>query len=185
MDAIKAQAARQPIAFVTSFVVLAIIYVAGRIIHRLYIHSLSKIPGPRLNALTRIPYARHLLAGTTVQNVTNLHAKYGDAVRISPNEVSFISGETVWQDVYGFRTGKHSGHLNMLKDPVWYPPPLGASHIVNANEEDRSRYRKVLSHAFSEQALRGQETLLQLLRRFVGRSVERECRFGECNPKHG
>ena len=161
MDAIREEAGRKPLTLVVSLFALSAIYFVGTIVHRLYFHPLSKIPGPWINALTRIPYARHLLAGTTVQNVTKLHEQYGEAVRISPNEVSFISGDTAWQDIYGFRTGKMRGHETMQKDPAWYIPPPSASHIIVANDEDHTRFRRVLSHAFSEQALRGQEVLLQ------------------------
>lgn len=91
-----------------------------------------------------------------------LHAKYGPVVRLSPNEVSFISGETAWQDIYGFRTGKMKGQANMQKNPAWYAqPPTGSSHIIVANDEDHSRYRRTFSHAFSEKALANQEVLLQ------------------------
>lgn len=85
-----------------------------------YFHPLSKVPGPKLNALTRIPYIRHLLRGSTVESFVDLHKKYGEVVRISPNEVSFTSGETAWPEIYGFRTGKMKGHLNMQKvcEPV-------------------------------------------------------------------
>jgi cytochrome P450 len=105
--------------------------------------------------------ARHLVAGTTVDNVQRLHAKYGEVVRLSPNEVSFISGETAWTDIYGFRTGKMKGHENMQKDPAWYAQPPVASHIIVANDADHTRFRRVLSHAFSEKALAQQEVLLQ------------------------
>ncbi len=90
-----------------------------------------------------------------------LHDKYGEVVRLSPNEVSFTSGDTAWQDIYGFRTNKHKGHLNMRKDPAWYAPPPVGVHIIVANDEDHSRYRKVMSHSFSEKALAKQEVLLQ------------------------
>lgn len=171
MDAVKEDAIRKPLTLTSSFITLSILYVAIRIIYRLYFHPLSKIPGPKLNALSRIPYARHLLAGTTVQNVTKLHEKYGEAVRVSPNEVSFISGETAWQDVYGFRTGKMRGHATMIKDPAWYAPaPSGVSHIITADDENHTRFRRVLSHAFSEQALRGQEVLIQ---RYVDLCIDR------------
>lgn len=33
---------------------------------------------------------KHLLAGTTVENVKSLHDQYGEVVRLSPNEVSFV-----------------------------------------------------------------------------------------------
>lgn len=161
MDIAVEEAGRKPMALVAAIAALGVAYFVGQIIHRLYFHPLSKIPGPWINAISRVPYGRHLLAGTTVQNVTRLHEKYGEAVRVSPNEVSFISGETAWQDIYGFRTAKMKGHSNMPKDPAWYAPPPGASHILVANDEDHARFRRVLSHAFSEQALRGQEVLLQ------------------------
>ena len=105
--------------------------------------------------------AKHLIAGTTADNVKRLHDQYGEVVRLSPNEVSFISGETAWQDIYGFRTGNMKGHENMRKDPAWYAPPPVSSHIISSNDADHTRYRRTLSHAFSEKALAQQEVLLQ------------------------
>ena len=80
-----------------------------------FFHPLSKVPGPKINALSRVPYIRHLIKGSTVDNAVDLHKKYGEVVRMSPNEVSFTSGETAWPEIYGFRTGKMKGHLNMQK----------------------------------------------------------------------
>jgi len=140
----------------------SILYFTSKIVYLLYFHPLSKVPGPKLNAITRIPYVRHLLAGTTVDNVTALHEKYGEAVRISPNEVSFTSGETAYPDIYGFRTGKMKGHENMQKDPAWYAPsPNNTPSILLADDENHSRGRRTLAHAFSEKALAEQEVLLQ------------------------
>lgn len=111
-----------------------------------------------------------MLGGTTKENVTQLHDKYGDVVRVSPNEVSFISGETAWQDIYGFRTGQHKGQQNMLKDPVWYPKSAnGAPSLLQSDDEAHSRGRRILSHAFSEKALAEQEPLLQ---RFVDMLIQ-------------
>ena len=53
------------------------------------------------------------------------------------------------------------GHENMQKDPAWYAQPPVASHIIVANDADHTRFRRVLSHAFSEKALAQQEVLLQ------------------------
>lgn len=76
--------------------------------------------------------------------------------------MSCISIDTAFQDIYGFRTGKLKGHLNMQKDPVWYaPPPNGKPSILIANDEAHTRGRRLLSHAFSEKALSEQEVLLQ------------------------
>lgn len=41
-------------------------------------------------------------------------------MRLTPNEVSFSSGETAWPDIYGFRTGRLKGRANTQKDPMWY-----------------------------------------------------------------
>ena len=115
-----------------------------------------------MNSLSRIPYVRHLLKGTTADNVKDLHNTYGDVVRVSPNEVSFSSGETAWPDIYGFRIGKMKGHNTMLKDRVWYAPPAnGVPSILIADDANHSRGRKTLSHAFSEKALNEQEALIQ------------------------
>jgi len=137
-------------------------YFISTIIYKLYFHPLHHIPGPKVNALSRISYIRHGLLGTTVDNVNALHAKYGHVVRVSPNEISFTSGDTAWPDIAGFRTGKMKGHSNMPKDPAWYPPPpRNAPSIIVANDVDHTRIRKLLSHAFSDRALAQQESLIQ------------------------
>jgi len=92
-------------------------------------------------------------------------------VRVSPSEVSFISVESAFPEIYGFRTGKLKGHLNMQKDPVWYPPAgNGAVAILSADDEGHTRGRRALSHAFSEKALAAQEVLLQ---KYVDQLVDR------------
>jgi cytochrome P450 len=91
-----------------------------------------------------------------------LHDTYGSAVRLAPNDVSFISGETAWADIYGFRTGAHKHTGAYLKDRTWFPTPInGVYTLLAADEADHSRMRRNLSHAFSAQALREQETLVQ------------------------
>lgn len=138
------------------------ILVLSKIISTFYLNELRHVPGPKLNALSRIPYARHMINQTTVDQAVDLHKRYGDVVRLTPNEVSFTSIDTAFTDIYGFRTGKLKGHLNMPKDPVWYPKPAnGTPSIILANDEAHSRTRRTLSHAFSEKALQEQEPLLQ------------------------
>lgn len=57
--------------------------------------------------------------GSIVRWVKKSHDKYGDVVRLAPTEVSFISGETAWQDIYGFQTGKNKSIGHYLKDKKW------------------------------------------------------------------
>ena len=90
-----------------------------------------------------------------------MHEQYGDVVRLSPTEVSFISVDRTWLEVYGFRTGKHKT-LPYLKDRSRFSIPLnGAYSILVADEASHSRMRRNLSHAFSDKALKEQETLIQ------------------------
>lgn len=92
----------------------------------------------------------------------NIHQKYGDVVRVKPNECSFISAETAWQDIYGFRTGRNKGGETYQKDLNWYPPAVdGKRSMLSADDANHSRMRKNLSHAFSDRELRGQEPIVQ------------------------
>lgn len=100
-------------------------------------------------------------SGTITRWLQQLHAQYGDVVRVAPTELSFISGETAWQDVYGFRTGKCKDTGTYLKDKAWFPKPVnGVWSIIISNEADHSRLRRNFSHAFSDKALRSQEPLI-------------------------
>ena len=113
-------------------------------------------------AASRFPYHWHLYHGTLNQTVHEAHKKYGEVVRVAPNELSFISGETAWQDIYGFQSAKRSKGP-YLKDSMWYnPAPNGVWHVVGAiSNADHSRHRRNLAHAFSDRALREQESILQ------------------------
>jgi cytochrome P450 len=89
--------------------------------------------------------------------LAKLHDQYGPVVRYTPNDVSFI-GAAAWKDIYGHRTASREA---MSKDLRMYRPTLTKStNILIANDADHSRMRRLLSHAFSEKALRGQEDLI-------------------------
>ena len=137
------------------------LYYVGLAIYNVYFHPLSHIPGPRVAVASRLVWARHQRNGSLNKYITKLHEKYGEVVRLAPNEVSFISGETAWQDIYGLRKGKHNTGA-YLKDPNWFPlPPNGVNSIIGANEADHARMRRLVSHAFTEKALRSQEYIIQ------------------------
>ncbi|KAF2625088.1 cytochrome P450 monooxygenase-like protein [Macroventuria anomochaeta] len=137
------------------------LYAIGAIIYNLYFHPLRHIPGPWLTSSTGIPYALRMRSGKILPWIQHLHAQYGDVVRVTPTEVSFISGETAWPDIYGFRTGKYKDTGAYLKDKAWFPTPInGVWSIITSTEADHSRLRRNLSHAFSDKALRSQEPLI-------------------------
>lgn len=119
-------------------------------------HPLLRFSGPRLWAISRLPYVCALAKGELSQRTHELHQQYGPIVRLAPNELSFIDGQA-WHDIYGH----HQGRPNFPKNPLWMAPSDNDIHsILSANDADHARYRRLLSHAFSERALRQQEHLL-------------------------
>ncbi|KAK4899060.1 hypothetical protein LTR49_027700 [Elasticomyces elasticus] len=70
MDSLPLPTANKAIALIGTSTFLAIIDVLSNIVYKLHFHPLAKISGPKLNALARIQYVRHLLAGTTVTDVS-------------------------------------------------------------------------------------------------------------------
>lgn len=108
-------------------------------------------------AATRIPYIRMILSGRCPQKTKALHQQYGDVVRIAPDELSFTSGEA-WKPIYGTRTG----HSQKPKDYRFYAPNMGGTPgIIISNDADHSRFRRLLSHGFSDSSLRGQEPIIK------------------------
>ncbi|KAJ5348301.1 uncharacterized protein N7506_001554 [Penicillium brevicompactum] len=133
------------------------IYYVGLIVYNIYFHPLSHYPGPKSMAATRIPYMRMVLKGQCPQQTLALHQQYGNVVRIAPNELSFADGDA-WKPIYGTRVG----HGQKRKDTRFYPPTAGgAPSIIQSNDADHSRFRRLLSHAFSDSSLRGQEPIIK------------------------
>jgi len=134
-----------------------VVYLFGRTIYNLFLHPLSKYPGPRSVAATHFPYLRQLLNGDLTFWIHELHEKYGDVVRISPNELSYRTPES-WKDNYGSRPG----HILLPKDENFYRHPPGGVHsIITAPHKQHQLYRRLLAHAFSERALREQEPIMK------------------------
>ena len=140
-------------------VVLALI---AQAFYNAFLHPLRHIPGPKLNAISRLPYAKHHLDGTAPFYLQQLHKQYGDVVRFSISEVSFISGETAWQDIYGHRTGKLKGHPTLEKDPAWYGLPVGGvQSLLFEHDELHHRRRRAWQHSFSDKSLAEQFATVQ------------------------
>ncbi|PYI24805.1 cytochrome P450 [Aspergillus violaceofuscus CBS 115571] len=129
----------------------------GIVLYNMFFHPLAKYPGPRSMAATRIPYLLMTLRGRPPQEMNALHKRYGHVVRVAPNELSFISSDA-WKPIYGTRPG----HGQKPKDRHAYPPTANnVPSIDQSNDADHSRFRRLLSYAFSDSALRGQEPIIR------------------------
>ncbi|CAG7916981.1 unnamed protein product [Penicillium olsonii] len=143
------------VTLLTASLALIPLYFICLSIYNVYFHPLSKYPGPKSMAATRIPYMRMVLSGRYPQKTRELHQQYGDVIRIAPDELSFTDGDA-WKPIYGTRVG----HGQKPKDDRFYVPRAGASDIILSDDADHSRFRRLLSHAFSDASLRGQEPII-------------------------
>ncbi|OAG06908.1 averantin oxidoreductase [Paraphaeosphaeria sporulosa] len=142
-----------------SSIAFGILYITGVVIYRLWFHPLAKYPGPFLNRVSQIPAIYAVIVGRLPMHTKTIHDKYGPIVRLSPNELSFNTPEA-WEDIYGLRPGRP----NLSKDPIHVgsvDPVPGVSTISMADNETHARQRRALSHGFSQQALWGQEEIVQ------------------------
>ena len=73
----------------TALLVFLVLYLA-QVLYYCYAHPLREVPGPFLARFSQAWRNFHYLRGTWLEDVVNLHEKYGKVVRIAPNEVSFV-----------------------------------------------------------------------------------------------
>lgn len=127
-------------------------------VYTLFFHPLSRYPGPKLAAITPLVHLLWDIQGKQHSTIKMLHDMYGDVVRIAPNALAYRAA-SAWKDIYGHRK---KGQRVFLKDPALYAPtPNGVNAIITANEDDHSRMRRLLTHAFSNKALGEQEEIIQ------------------------
>ncbi|KAK7704495.1 hypothetical protein SLS57_010457 [Botryosphaeria dothidea] len=142
-------------------------WLVGTAIYNILVHPLRRYPGPWFNAISRIPYTVSLVRGRNPQYIKSLHDVYGPVVRINPNELSYIDGQA-WRDIYALRP---HGKESFEKDPVFEGPDfVGENGVARAKgDAHHGRVRKTFSHAFSERALKEQESIFQA---YVNQMIE-------------
>ena len=145
------------------------IYIVAWSTYSLCFSPLAKFPGPKLAAITILPKLWHLARGESVSWIALLHREYGPIVRVSPTDLSFTDAQA-WQDIYGF---KPPGKAANPKDPKFYDfASLDVRSIINTNDQDHARTRRIFSHAFSDKALREQEPLLVKYVNLMGQNMK-------------
>ncbi|KAL6152337.1 hypothetical protein ACJQWK_04477 [Exserohilum turcicum] len=84
-----------------------------------------------------------------------MHLKYGPTIRIAPDELIFVDAKA-WKDIYGHR----SGTPEYIKDPSLVFTADAGPSLFSVHKGDHSKLRRLLSHGFSDKALREQETVI-------------------------
>ena len=128
-------------------------------IYNLLCHPLSKFAGPRHYAASRLPYVYASFSGCLAVKLQELHNQYGDIVRVAPNELSFID-PSAWKTIYD-RKNRHQTPFRKNYDSFSETRSQVRRSLYLAEDQDHARTRKILNHAFSPEALRNQEPLLQ------------------------
>lgn len=136
---------------------ISCLYLVGNAIYFLTLHPLAKVPGPKLCAITRLPFWINYMKGNDVKFMSGLHEKYGPIVRFGPTDIS-TSNAQGWKDIHGHVRGQR----DMEKAQEAFIQPInGVPSILTADYENHNRVRRLFSPAFSDRALKKQEPLFQ------------------------
>lgn len=145
----------------------------GMAIYNVYFHPLNRFPGPVSHAISRIPYFYRAVRGTLPFDMLNLHERYGDIVRIAPDELAF-SHPDAWKDIFGHKNGEPG----MAKAAWFYRPLDEPLHIVNEDTDEHRRLRRQMAHGFSEKSMRAQEPIIRKYVDLLLEKLHQSCRNG-------
>ncbi|EQB52820.1 cytochrome P450 [Colletotrichum gloeosporioides Cg-14] len=140
--------------FLVALVFLPIGYAIARVAYNIFLHPLRHYPGPKLAASSDLYYAWMIVTGQPHKHIAELHAQYGPVVRIAPAQLSYTD-PSAWKDIFGHRK---QGQAEHSKDPIFHAPFRG--NIIGADRDDHRRFRRLLSHGFSAQAMMNQQPLI-------------------------
>ncbi|WQF82114.1 Putative cytochrome P450 [Colletotrichum destructivum] len=128
--------------------------------YNIALHPLRKYPGPVLQRASPLVWAWQHAFGYQAFSTQRLHDRYGPVVRISPNHLSFTNVEA-WKDIYGFQIGKDFEDNEIPKARLFSTTIEEIpKSIVNADREEHQRFRRALSHGFSDSSMRAQEGII-------------------------
>ncbi|KAK4947453.1 hypothetical protein LTR10_013821 [Elasticomyces elasticus] len=135
------------------------------VIYRLFFHPLSKVPGPKLAAISRFYdfYYDCIQGGKFSFKIEELHELYGPIVRIGPNEVH-IQDPDVFDEFYNVTT-------RLDKDPWYYAfiasqdAGFGTSNVDLHRARRKAMSRFFASSAISNLESSSKEKVLKLCRR--------------------
>jgi hypothetical protein len=99
-------------------VLVAVAFALIHIVYNTVFHPLGKIPGPRLARVTGLWRTARYFRGSWLDDIVELHQRYGPVVRIAPNEVSFVD-ELALRELYGH--GKPSIKVRSLSKSASKP----------------------------------------------------------------
>ena len=146
------------------------LYTISLVIYRLYLSPLSKIPGPKLAAVTYLYeiYFDIIKHGYMFKQLQTLHEQYGPIIRINPNEVH-INDPDFFTTIYSSeRRDKSEYHTRTA------PNTLAA--FATTDHDLHRRRRAVLNPFFSKGQIRKFSPWIQQRADILCRRLEKECK---------
>ncbi|KAE8379705.1 cytochrome P450 [Aspergillus bertholletiae] len=146
-----------PVSWALTCVTAVIFYLLSNVAYNIFLHPLARYPGPLSYAASRIPYFMSTFMGTLPLDMIDLHKRYGDIVRIAPDQLAFAHPDA-WNEIYGRRIGSFG-----LEKPSWFFRPFEEDppQITNLPNEEHRRLRRHFAHGFSDREIREQEPIIQ------------------------
>ncbi|KUJ08225.1 putative benzoate 4-monooxygenase cytochrome P450 [Mollisia scopiformis] len=105
------------------------------------------VPGPKLYALTKWRLAYDDWTGTRTRTIDQLHKRYGPAIRIGPNELSFNS-LTALKTIYGAGSGFERTTFYRMFDVYGHQ-----NLFTYAGVKEHAERKKLLNHAYSKSSI--------------------------------
>ncbi|OAL33539.1 hypothetical protein AYO20_07225 [Fonsecaea nubica] len=131
-------------------------------IYRLFLHPLRKFPGPWAAKLTKLEGVYYALPGKFHDHMQEIHDKYGDVVRIGPNELSFRSASAVKHLVGKVNKGAYF-------ETSVYTEGEGVPINALVDFEEHKQRRRLWDSAFNQKSLKSFSPMFnRLLDRLIG-----------------
>ncbi|KAF7317104.1 hypothetical protein HMN09_00445100 [Mycena chlorophos] len=143
-------------AMLYTFAVYLLSLVSSVVIYRLSpFHPLAKYPGPLIGRISKVWFAVIALSGKQHLYYKTLHERYGDVVRIGPNELSFRHVDSV-NPMLGIR-GMPKGEYWDGRAPENAVRPL----LALRDPKEHARRRRAWNRAFSTPQLREYQAIVE------------------------
>lgn len=123
---------------------------ASMLTYRLFFHRLHRFPGPFMYKTSKLWHVGQLGALDNFRKLDALHKKYGEYVRVGPNEISITDPDAVEAVL---------GPLSKCYKAPWYDLSLPLVSLHNARDKQiHSKRRRVWDKGFNAQSLRNYES---------------------------
>ena len=118
-------------------------YLVGSVVYNVFFHPLRKFPGPFWHRASRLPYCYRTAIGMMTFDVLELHRKYGEVVRIAPDELVFANSRA-WKDIMGVSDFREQD----IAPPLLYPFSVFCHWSPNEKKDRTPPYLFMMSRAF-------------------------------------